>query len=54
MQSGLKSGQAVILQHVKQSGLSGIVETEEEDLGILVQQAYQVVFIKTAEGSLIL
>ena len=28
--------EACVLQHVEQSGLSGVVETQEEDLGILV------------------
>lgn len=30
---------ATYLQHVKQRGLSGIVETQEEQLGVLVEQA---------------
>ena len=38
MKSRLQSGQTVVLQHVEQSRLSGIVETEEENLGVLVEQ----------------
>lgn len=38
VESGLESGQTVVLQHVKQGGLSGIIKTEEEDLGVLVEQ----------------
>lgn len=30
---------ATYLQHVKQRGLSGIVEAQEEQLGVLVEQA---------------
>jgi hypothetical protein len=39
VKSRLEGGQAVVLQHVKESSLSGIVKTEEKDLGILVEQA---------------
>lgn len=35
---GLHDGHTVVLQHVEQSRLSGIVETEEEELGVLVKQ----------------
>lgn len=39
MQRGLEDGDAVILQHMEERGLSGIVETKEKELGMLVQQA---------------
>jgi hypothetical protein len=34
----LKDGNSVILQHVQQCGLAGIVETKEKKLGMLVEQ----------------
>lgn len=39
VQSGLQDGDSVVLQHVQECRLSGIVETEEEELGVLVEQA---------------
>ncbi len=38
MKRGLHDGHTVVLQHVEKSRLSGIVETEEEELGVLVKQ----------------
>lgn len=29
----------VLLQHVQQSGLAGVVETEEDDVGILLEES---------------
>jgi hypothetical protein len=38
MESGGMLSEVIILQHVKQSGLPGIVQTKEQDLsGLLVQ-----------------
>lgn len=39
VKSRLENGQAVVLQHMKQCGLSGVIKTEKEDLGVLVEQA---------------
>lgn len=39
MQGGLQDGDAVVLEHVQQRCLSCIVETEEEELGVLVCEA---------------
>lgn len=39
VKSRLQDSNSVVLQHVKQRGLSGIVETQEEQLGVLVEQA---------------
>lgn len=36
MQSGLKEGHSVVLEHVQKGGLACIVETEEKQLGVLV------------------
>jgi hypothetical protein len=34
----LESSQAIVLQHMKQCGLSGVIQTKKEDLGVLVEQ----------------
>lgn len=33
---GVGDGHSVVLEHVQQSGLSGVIESEEEQLGVLV------------------
>lgn len=33
---GVRDGHSVVLEHVQQGGLSGVIETEEEQLGVLV------------------
>lgn len=43
MESGLEGGEAVSAQHVKKSGLASIVQTQEQNLGALVSQAYSLV-----------
>lgn len=37
--TGLQNGYAVVLKHVQKSRLSGIVESEEEQLCVLVGEA---------------
>jgi len=37
VKSRLEGRHSVVLQHVKQSRLSGIVKAKEEDFGVLVQ-----------------
>ena len=39
VQRGLQHGDAVVLQHVEQCRLSGIVEAQEQQLGVLVREA---------------
>lgn len=39
MEGGLHDGDSVILEHVKEGGFAGIIETEEEKLGVFVQKA---------------
>jgi hypothetical protein len=39
MQGRLQDRNAVVLEHVEQRRLSGIVKTEEQQLGVLVEQA---------------
>ena len=39
MQRRLQDRNTVVLEHVEQRRLSGIVETEEQQLGVLVEQA---------------
>lgn len=41
MKSWLVDRDAVVLEHVQQRRLAGIVKTEEEDLGVLVVQTYR-------------
>lgn len=37
VQSGLEESDSVVLEHVQQCGLAGIVESQEEELGVLVR-----------------
>ena len=39
MECGLQDGYAVVLEHVEQRCLAGIVEAEKEELGMLVCEA---------------
>lgn len=39
VQRGLEGGEAVVLEHVEEGGLACVVESEEEDLGVLVDEA---------------
>lgn len=39
VQRGLQHGDAVVLQHVQQRRLAGVVEAQEQQLGVLVRQA---------------
>jgi len=39
MQRRLQDRNTVVFQHVQQRRLSGIVETQEQQLGVLVEQA---------------
>lgn len=39
MERRLQSGKTVILEHVQESSLSGVIETQEENLCILVKEA---------------
>lgn len=39
VQCGLQDGDAVVLEHVEQRCLAGIVEAEEEEFGVLVCEA---------------
>ena len=41
VKSGLKSGETIVLQHMKEGSLSSVIETEEENLCVLVEQAYR-------------
>lgn len=38
MNGGLKSCKSIILQHMKKSGLSGVIKTKEQKLGMLVHE----------------
>lgn len=40
MQSWVQSSESIVLKHVKERRLSGIVESKKENLGILVHQAF--------------
>ena len=37
MKCRLQRGQTVVLEHVQQGGFASVVQTQEEDLGILVE-----------------
>jgi len=39
VEGGVQDGDSVVLEHVKKRGLSGIVETKEQQFGVLVHQA---------------
>jgi hypothetical protein len=39
MESRLQDGDTVVLQHVEEGRLAGIVKTEEKQLGVLVQES---------------
>ena len=39
MEGRLQNGYAVVLEHVQKGGLSGIIETEKEEFGVLVRKA---------------
>jgi hypothetical protein len=39
MESGLQDGDTVVLQHVEESCLAGIVEPKEQQLSVLVEKS---------------